>query len=118
MIPAGQFRHPITIESAPEVRSPSGASRFDWDNPSVVAQRKAKIEIGDSREVFRARQIMPEVEAVITVRGRVNVSARMRVVHADGRKWDIVGVATSDGKSPINAEYVHLNCIQGVRPGV
>jgi SPP1 family predicted phage head-tail adaptor len=112
-----EFTHLVRIESAPEVRSASGASRYDWDNAAVVGERRAKIEIGDGREVYRARQIMPEVEAVITIRGRLNVSPRMRVVHADGRKWDIVGVETTDGKSPIHAEAIRLNCIQGVRQG-
>ncbi len=115
---AGEYPHRVTIQSATETTSTSGAVTADWGTPITVGQRWASIEDSGGREVYRARGINPEVDAIIKLNGgHLAVTNKMRVLHSDGRKWDISVVSTPDGKSPANSSEIVLECIRGLRQG-
>lgn len=118
MTPAGDFRHRVTIQAATETTTTSGAVVQDWGTPVTIGSRWAHIEASGGRETFRARGINPEVDAVIRLRGgHLAVTQKHRVLHSDGRKWDITIVDTSDGKDPANSDEIVLTCVRGLRQG-
>lgn len=116
-VPAGQFTQPVTIQSPSRTRSASGAALDQWDTPVKVADRKAKIETTGGKELFQARQHMPELTAIITIPGNLAVTPKMRVVHRDGRRWNIVAVVTLDGNAPSSARQIQLHCTEGMSQG-
>lgn len=115
----GDLDQHIQIESAPLIRSGSSGQHVrDWENSTVEIRRLAKISATGSRELFKARQIAPETDVVITMHGFHPVTHSMRVKHIqDGRLWDIVGVETLDGKAPQYADWIELRCVEGKRSG-
>lgn len=118
MTPIGEFKHRVTIQAATETTTSSGAVVQDWGTPVTVGTRWAKIESDGGRETYRARGINPEVDAMIRLRGgHLAVTQKHRVLHSDGRKWDITVVDTADGKDPANSEEIILTCVRGLRQG-
>jgi len=118
MTPAGDFRHRVTIQAATETTTTSGAVVQDWNTPVLIGARWAHIEASGGRETYRARGINPEVDSVIRLRGgHLAVTQKHRVLHSDGRKWDITVVDTTDGKAPADSEEIVLTCVRGLRQG-
>lgn len=109
---AGQRNHRVTIQQNTPSVSASGAETPSW---SAFAQRWAEIIPESSREFFAARQLNAEVSLLLRCPGFAAVTTAMRVLHSDGRVFDIVGVRGKNGKSPALAEEITLDLIEGKR---
>lgn len=101
----------VTIQQPTPAQSATGAVTQSW---STFATRWAGIKAGGGREVQVARQKNPETDCIIVMRGRLAVTAKMRVTHTDGRYWDILAVLPRDSKAPAQADILDLHCRSGV----
>lgn len=115
---AGQYPHRITIQAATETRGASGQAVLSWASPTTVGARWASVEFTGSSTRLRNLQINPEAELVIALAsGRLAVTTKHRVLHSDGRVFDIVGIETLDGKAPANSDQIVLQVKAGIRQG-
>jgi len=115
---AGRYNQPFVIEAAEETTSSSGAVKLNWENATQIAERWGEILSQSSREVFIARQITPEIKAVIRMQGFLALKIKMRIRHKyDGRAWDIAAVRTTDGCAPVNASELLVDCTEGMKAG-
>lgn len=110
---AGDFDRRITVELNTPTRSASGALVPSW---ASFTQRWAKMFNSGSREVYRARQFLPETMWVFVCPGRMAITQDMRITH-DGRLFDILGVQSPDGKSPDKADMLEISAKEGVSKG-
>lgn len=110
---AGNYTHRIAIQQNTPSVSASGAETPSW---STFAQRWAEIIPEDSTEFARARQMNSELSLMLRCPGFMAVTSSMRVVHSDGRVFDIAGIPRGkNGKSPALAEEITLDLIEGKR---
>lgn len=117
-MPIADYNQPLIIEAATESLSDARAPKVNWSNPTEVCKRWGEIVTGDSRELFRARQNSPELQAIIKIQGFAVITTKHRVRHlGDGRVWDITGVEPQDGKAVQHSSDVWLKCVEGMRAG-
>lgn len=109
---AGELTHRITIQQNTPTVSATGAQVPSW---STFAQRWASIVPETAREFFAARQTNAEVSLVLKCPGFMAVTPSMRVLHSDGRVFDIVGIRPTDGKAPANSAALLIDLIEGKR---
>lgn len=110
---AGVYSERIRIERKDATRSSSGG--FVEGAPTLVATLWARAAAKGSRELDRMRQAIAEVDIAFAFRGPMAVSPAMQISHG-GRKWEVVGVETSDGRPPsITHGEVVVSCV--LRPG-
>lgn len=108
----GQRKHYVTIQQNTPTVSASGADTPSW---STFANRWASIVPETAREFFAARQLNAEVSLVLNCQGFAAITTSMRVLHSDGRVFDIVGIRPVDGKAPVNSAELFLDLIEGKR---
>lgn len=77
-IRAGEFNHHFYIDAAPEILSPGGQLYLDWDNATTV-RRWGKFVPRWDRQWLLAQQQFGEVRWLLDIRGRLEVTPRMRV---------------------------------------
>jgi len=114
MKPAGTLTHVVTIEQPTETRSAIGSVSTSW---ASFATKYASITPKSGGESYRQPMISVEYDDLIEMHGHLALTEKMRVTHADGRKWDIAAIETSDGKAPANSEWLTLACKRGQRQG-
>lgn len=103
------FRLRVTIQSAPETRSATGAISYDWANPVEVGQRWARFVPKGGRESAAGNILQSSADVEIEIKGKLAVTPKMRLVQ-DGRIFDIVAAQGVDGKKPVNAAIIRLRC--------
>lgn len=87
MIRIGRLRHYVTIEQVAETRSGTGAVVRTWQR--VAANVPAAIESVTGREFLSANQEQAQVDTKITIRAFPGLTAKMRIVAADGAIYNI-----------------------------
>lgn len=115
MTPIGEFKHRVVIETPTETRSAGGSQEFSW---STFASRWGRVVPKGAREYLNAQAANAEMDWLWEIKGRAAITTKMRLVF-DSRYFSILGVQSPDGKSPANADILHLICREGpVRAGV
>lgn len=95
----GKLNQPITIIRAAETVTASGGTVEDWDNPTTVASCFAQIEATYGMERDAASKITAEMMYAITIRYRLGITPKMRVVEGSpARTFDIIAVAEVPGE--------------------
>lgn len=94
---AADLRHRVTIESYSATQNAYNEEIPSW---STVATVWAAIEplTGQERFLRAADQFYAENQVRIRIRYRAGVTAKMRVVDADGEIYDIQAVLDRDGR--------------------
>lgn len=110
---SGELIHRIAIEQPSEGRTSSGAMSVTW---ATVDKRWAQKLDSTSREVQRSRVTNPETEVMFIIRGRLALTAKMRIV-CQGRSYDILGITTDDGSIPEKADWIAVTGRAGVSRG-
>ena len=101
---SGRLRHLLTIQAQSVTRN-----AFNEEIISFVTWGQAWGEIkpagASERMVTGADQVQASVDHVITIRFRLGVTVKMRIVY-DGRTFEIEGVTDPDGRR----QRLRLSC--------
>lgn len=111
MIAAGRLRHRVLIQSPVTSQNPvTGAPTTSWIDLATVW---AEVVPSSVKEFVAAQAIDSEVTTRITIRRRVGVTAKCRIIHHD-QIFNIHGVLVD----PVSGvEYMTLPCSEGVNDG-
>jgi SPP1 family predicted phage head-tail adaptor len=92
---AGGLRHRIVIQEATETQNSFNEAVPVW---STFAERYASLVPQSGREFIAASQIVPELQALITLRWVNGVTPKMRV-QMGTRVFDILAVLDLEGRN-------------------
>lgn len=111
MIAAGRLRHRVLIQSPVTSQNPgTGAPTTSWIDLATVW---AEVVPSSVKEFVAAQAIDSEVTTRITIRRRIGVTAKCRIIHRD-QIFNIHGVLAD----PVSGlEYMTLPCSEGVNDG-
>lgn len=112
MMPAGRFRHRVTLQRQQQTQNPvTGAIDVIWE--TVATGIPAAIEPLSVKEFISAQSKQSKITTRIVIRWRSGVDATMRIVHGD-TIYNIEG-PLPDKNSGL--EYITVPCSQGVNQG-
>ena len=110
---AGDFTLPIQIQRNTEGRSLTGAVVESW---VTFGERFARFVPDTARELYQAKQTFSEASGAWLCHGHIATTEKMRVIQGS-RRYDVLGVVTSDGASPVDAPYLMLIVKEGISKG-
>lgn len=109
MIPAGQLRHRVTLQSKSVTRDAMGGEIVVWTDVATFVP--AKVEALSGRALMAAQQAQSEVTARILLRYRPDIRNDWRILH----RTDIYAIhaliPTPDGVD------LNLQCSTGLKNG-
>mgnify|MGYP001606925197 CR=1 FL=1 len=108
----GSLKQYVTVQQNTPPIATSGEQTDSW---CTFATRFAEFLPERAREFVAARQINAEVQYVARIDGYAAITNTMRVLHSDGRVFDIAGIRPEDSKSPANSRSLLLDLIEGKR---
>lgn len=90
----GRLRDRVTLQSPTRTRATSGQVTVEWADVATVY---AAVEGLTGSELYRARQVQPDVSYKVRLRWRADVTADWRIVWA-GKSLDVAAVVASGGR--------------------
>lgn len=111
MILSGKLRHRVVLQNQVETQDlNTGAIKVTWVD---IATLWSAIEPLSAKEFIASQAEASKVTTRITIRYRVDITAKMRFYHAaKGQYYNIEGVL-ADKDSGL--EYITLPCSEGIR---
>lgn len=109
----GDLVLPIVIQRNTEARSSTGAVSESWVE---FGQRFAKFWPNSSREMYQAKQSFSEATGAWVCHGNLAVTEKMRITQG-ARRYDVLGVVSSNGAAPADAPYLMLIVKEGISKG-
>ena len=104
-MPAGKHDKLAAIQTRTRTLDAMGTAVYTW---STAASRWAMLEDQSGRELYRAQQVDPAVDAVITLREQYDgLSPEDRIV-VDGRTFNIKSVLGKSDRETRRGQIVHV----------